>query len=205
VTIDLDATHCETYGLHKQGASKVGRDGARGYHPLLASVAGSGDVQHSRLRGGMANSGRGAASFITETINRARRAGATRPITLRGDSGFYNHKVVNACYQQGVRCSITVRLDQAVNNVIAQIPDDAWTPIPYWLDDGADVAETRYGPLAEGPSHAADRAARTAHPRQPARLVLRLGLPRVRYRPRRADLGAGGRPPPPRRGRKRDP
>jgi Transposase DDE domain group 1 len=147
VTIDLDATHCETYGLGKQGATKVGRDGTRGYHPLLATVAGSGDVLHSRLREGVANSGRGAATFVVETINRARRAGASGPICVRADSGFYSHKVVNACYRQGVRCSITVRLDQAVNNVIAQIPDDAWTPIPYWLDDGADVAETRYRPF----------------------------------------------------------
>jgi hypothetical protein len=136
VTIDLDATHCETYGLGKQGATKVGRDGTRGYHPLLATVAGSGDVLHSRLREGVANSGRGAATFVIETINRARRAGASGPICVRADSGFYSHKVVNACYRQGVRCSITVRLDQAVNKVI-----------PYWLDDGADVAETRYRPF----------------------------------------------------------
>jgi hypothetical protein len=27
---------------------------------------------------------------------------------------------------------------------IDAIPDDAWTPIPYWLDGGADVAETTY-------------------------------------------------------------
>jgi hypothetical protein len=97
LTIDLDATHCETYGLHKQGASKVGRDGTRGYHPLLATVAGTGDVVHSRLRAGVANPGRGAASFVTETINRARRAGASGPITLRADSGSYNHKVLAAC------------------------------------------------------------------------------------------------------------
>jgi hypothetical protein len=125
VTIDLDATHCETYGLGKQGATKVGRDGTRGYHPLLATVAGSGDVLHSRLREGVANSGRGAASFVVETINRARRAGASGPICVRADSGFYSHKVVNACYRQGVCCSITVRLDQAVNNVITQIPAEA--------------------------------------------------------------------------------
>jgi hypothetical protein len=97
VTIDIDSTHCQTYGLHKQGASAVDRHGERGYHPLLASVAGSGDVLHSRLREGVANSGRGAASFVTEAINRARRAGATGPGCLRADSGFYNHKVVAAC------------------------------------------------------------------------------------------------------------
>jgi Transposase DDE domain group 1 len=147
LTIDLDATHCETYGLCKQGASKVGRDGTRGYHPLLAAVAGTGDVVHSRLRAGVANSGRGAASFVTETINRARRAGATGPITLRADSGFYHHKVLAACQQAGVTCSVTVRLDSAVQTAIARIPEPAWTPIPYWLEGGADVAETSYRPF----------------------------------------------------------
>src|SRR6266508_2089355 len=98
LTIDIDSTHCETYGLHKQGATGVDRHGERGYHPLLATVAGTGDVVGSRLREGVANTGRGAASFVTETINRARRA-------------------------------------------------DAWTPIPYWLDGGADVAETSYRPF----------------------------------------------------------
>jgi hypothetical protein len=147
LTIDIDSTHCETYGLAKQGATGVDRHGERGYHPLLATVAGTGDVLHSRLREGVANTGRGAASFVAETINRARRAGATGPICLRADSGFYAHKVIDACRRQGVTCSVTVKLTKAVRKVIQQIPDDAWTPIPYWLDDGADVAETSYRPF----------------------------------------------------------
>ena len=147
VTIDIDSTHCQTYGLHKQGATGVDRHGERGYHPLLASVAGTGDVLHTRLREGVANSGRGAASFVTESITRARRAGATGSIWLRADSGFYNHKVVAACRKQGVTCSITVRLTKAAHKVIAQIAEGAWTPIPYWLEDGADVAETSYRPF----------------------------------------------------------
>jgi hypothetical protein len=62
LTIDVDSTHCQTYGLAKQGATGVDRHGERGYHPLLASVAGSGDVLHTRLRAGVANSGRGRAA-----------------------------------------------------------------------------------------------------------------------------------------------
>ena len=147
VTIDVDSTHCETYGLQKQGATQVDRRGERGYHPLLATVAGTGDVLGSRLREGVANTGRGAASFITEAINRARRAGATGPICLRADSGFYAHKVIDACRKQGVTCSVTVKLTKAVRTVIAQIPEQAWMPIPYWLDGGADVAETSYRPF----------------------------------------------------------
>ena len=38
LTIDLDSTICETYGLAKEGARHHGYTGARGYHPLLAIV-----------------------------------------------------------------------------------------------------------------------------------------------------------------------
>ena len=38
VVVDLDSTFCETYGLGKQGAWKVNRDGLRGYHPLVSVV-----------------------------------------------------------------------------------------------------------------------------------------------------------------------
>ena len=44
LTIDLDSTICETYGLAKEGARHHGYTGVRGYHPLLAVAAGSGDV-----------------------------------------------------------------------------------------------------------------------------------------------------------------
>ena len=43
-TIDLDSTICETYGLAKEGARHHGYTGKRGYHPLLAVAAGTGDV-----------------------------------------------------------------------------------------------------------------------------------------------------------------
>ena len=41
LTIDLDSTICETYGLAKEGARHHGYTGARGYHPLLAIAAGT--------------------------------------------------------------------------------------------------------------------------------------------------------------------
>ena len=63
LTIDLDSTICETYGLAKEGARHHGYTGARGYYPLL-TVAGAGDVLMSRLREGRANTARGAAHFL---------------------------------------------------------------------------------------------------------------------------------------------
>ena len=55
LTIDLDSTICETYGLDKEGARHHGYAGKRGYHPLLAIAAGAGDVLMARLREGRAN------------------------------------------------------------------------------------------------------------------------------------------------------
>ena len=99
-TIDLDSTICETYGLAKEGARHHGYTGVRGYHPLLAVGAGTGDVLMARLREGRANTARGAAHFLRETVARVRDAGASGQLTVRADSGFYNHAVVAVCRKQ---------------------------------------------------------------------------------------------------------
>jgi hypothetical protein len=161
LTIDLDSTICETYGLKKQGALHHGYTGVRGYHPLLAIAAGTGDVLMARLREGRANTARGAAHFLGETITRVRAAGASGELTVRADSGFYAHAVVAVCRARKVRFSITVRQHRSMQHLIEAIPDAAWTPIPYWLDGGADVAETTYTPFA------AEKAA------APVRLIVR--------------------------------
>jgi len=75
LTIDLDSTICETYGLQKQGGSKFTYNHVRGYHPLVSIAARTGDVIHTRLRGGPSHAGRGGASFVTETVTRARCPG----------------------------------------------------------------------------------------------------------------------------------
>lgn len=67
VVVDLDSTICEVHGKHKQGAA-YGYTRKLGYHPLLATVAGTGEIVMSRMRKGSAGSGRGAARFINEVI-----------------------------------------------------------------------------------------------------------------------------------------
>ncbi len=46
-----------------------------------------------------------------------------------------------------MRFSITAPQDKAIRKPIALIPEDEWAPIPYWCDEGADVAETVYRPF----------------------------------------------------------
>ena len=154
LTIDLDSTICETYGLVKEGARHHSYTGQRGYHPLLAIAAGTGDVLMSRLREGRANTARGAAHFLRETVGRVRYGGARGQLTVRADSGFYAHALVKACREMDVRYSITVRQRQSLRNLIEAIPEADWTPIPYWMDGAADVAETSYTPFQSEPDAA---------------------------------------------------
>ena len=153
-TIDLDSTICETYGLAKEGARHHSYTGARGYHPLLAIAADTGDVLMARLREGRANTARGAAHFLRETVGRVRHAGAKGQLTVRADSGFYTHAVVAVCRRMDVRFSITIRQHKSLHNLIEAIPEDAWTPIPYWMNGAADVAETTYTPFQSEPDAA---------------------------------------------------
>lgn len=138
--IDIDSTLCATFGLAKDGARQVMRTGRRGYHPLLAIEAGTGDVIHAQLRRGRTNDGSGAARFVTHSLNRARRSGATA-ITLRADSGFYQADVIDACRRANASFSISARVRRGMRTLIDQLPDTAWTPIDYPYGDGAAVAE----------------------------------------------------------------
>lgn len=70
----------------KQGGTRFTYKQVRGYNPLYAVAAGTGDLVHTCLRGGNAHSGRGVPSFLTETFRRVRKAGATGPLVLRADS-----------------------------------------------------------------------------------------------------------------------
>ena len=152
LTIDLDSTICETYGLDKEGARHHNYSGQRGYHPLVAVAAGTGDVLMARLRQGRANTARGAAHFLRETVSRVRDAGARGQLTVRADSGFYTHDIVKVCRNNDVHFSITVRQHQSLRELIEAIPETDWTPIPYWMDGAADVAETTYIPFGASPT-----------------------------------------------------
>ena len=70
---------------------------------------------------------------------------------MRADSGFYTHAIVAACRKMKVRFSITLRQRQGLRNLIEAIPEGDWTPIPYWMEGAAAVAETVYTPFQGEP------------------------------------------------------
>lgn len=143
VVVDIDATLVETYGLAKSGAREVMRTGRRGYHPLLAVLAGTGDVVHARLRRGRSNDATGAGSFVAETLARLGEAGVRGPLVLRADSGFYLAEVLEACQRRGAGFSLGARMIGRMRATIAALPESAWTPLPYF-EPGAAVTELEW-------------------------------------------------------------
>ena len=190
----------------KEGARDHGYTGKRGYHPLLAVAAGTGDVLMARLREGRANTARGAAHFLRETVGRVRYAGARGQLTVRADSGFYTHAIVAACRRMDVRFSITVRQHARLRSLIEAIPEQDWTPIPYWMEGAADVAETSYTPFQSKPDAAPVRLiVRRVKPTPGSQLALFATYSYHGFITDRENPGTGGRPSAPRRDRERHP
>lgn len=92
LTVDIDSFVGEVCGHRKQGAG-FGYTGKRGYHPIVASRAETGEVLHLRLRKGSANTQRGILRFCDELIARVTRAGAA-PKLFASRLGVLEHQGV---------------------------------------------------------------------------------------------------------------
>jgi hypothetical protein len=93
--VDIDAQQKRVYGHRKQGAgfghTKIQSKSllVRGLNALVATVStplGAPVIAGARLRGGTANSARGAAPFVTQAVHTARAAGVHRH--ARGADGL---------------------------------------------------------------------------------------------------------------------
>jgi Transposase DDE domain group 1 len=161
--MDIDAMQKRVYGRRKQGAgfghTKIGGKSllVRGLNAVAATICtplGAPVIAATRLRGGTANSARGAARFAAEAIAAAREAGCTGLVIVRADSAYYSAAFCGAVRRAGARFSVTVNMNPKVAAAIAAIPEGAWTAIRYpraiwddqlccWVSD-AQVAEVPY-------------------------------------------------------------
>ncbi|HSR25378.1 MAG TPA: IS1380 family transposase, partial [Candidatus Eisenbacteria bacterium] len=161
--IDMDSMQKRVYGHAKQGAgfghTKIQGKAllVRGLNALAAVIStplAAPVIAAARLRGGSANSARGAASLAAEAISAARQAGCTGQLLFRIDSAYYSAAVLGAIRAGGAFFSVTVPLHRKVRAAIASIPEGSWTPVVYpravWDEDqgrlisDAEVAEVPY-------------------------------------------------------------
>ena len=193
--LDFDSMQRRVYGHKKQGAAfghtKISGKTVlvRGLNTLAATIStpqAAPVIAGTRLRGGSANTARGAASFAAEALGAARDTGCSGMIVARADSGLYCAAFTTACRRAGACFSVTARMDPAVKRAIASIPQDAWTPIRYpraiwddqlrcWVSD-AEIAEIGYTAFASMKGQAVT-----------ARLIVR----RVKDQNRKAGQGQG--------------
>jgi hypothetical protein len=165
--IDIDSMQKRVYGHKKQGAgfghTKIQGKSLliRGLNTLAATIStplGAPVIAATRLRGGTANSSRGAASFAKRAVKTARATGCSGIVVVRADSAFYSSAFTGAVRAAGAFFSVTVQMNSHVQAAIAGIPQGAWVPIQYpravwddqlgrWVSD-AEVAETTYTAFA---------------------------------------------------------
>ena len=161
--VDIDSQQIRVYGHHKQGAAfghtKIQGKSVlvRGLNALAATLStplGAPVIAATRLRGGGANSARGAATFAAQAVGTARDAGCSGIVVARADSAFYSAAFTGAVAAAGAFFSVTVPMNPHVRAAIAGIGEDAWVPIRYpragwdeqlrcWVSD-AQVAEIPY-------------------------------------------------------------
>ena len=145
LVVDVDSFVGEVYGYGKQGAG-YGYTHQRGYHPIVATRSGTGEVLHIRARKGSANTSRGALRFVEELIPRVGRAGATGSKLLRADSGFWNNKLMARLERAGWLYSIGVRQQKHIKAAITAIPEQDWLTLTDYPDGGeAQIAQTMLG------------------------------------------------------------
>jgi hypothetical protein len=141
--VDLDSTIAEVCGKAKHGAG-FGYTKKLGYHPLLATLAATGELLHVRMRKGAANTQRGTKRFVEELVARLRRAGATGELIMRFDSGFWSNATIATLERLDVGYTMGVRMVKSVLSAVAAIDEGAWIPIDYTAEGMAEVAECEY-------------------------------------------------------------
>ena len=126
--LDMDGTMTETTGECKVGMD-ISHDGKWGYHPLIVSLAQTGEVLSVLNRSGNRPSHEGAAAEVDRAM-RVCLAGGFRRILLRGDTDFSQTKHLDR-WSDDARVQFIFGLDCTANRhfLADELPGMSWQPL----------------------------------------------------------------------------
>jgi Transposase DDE domain group 1 len=127
-TIDMDGTLVATTGSCK-GGMDIAYDGTWGYHPLLLTLAETGEVLRLVNRPGNRPSHEGAAIEVDRTVAVCFRGGFRR-VLLRGDTDFSQTQHLDR-WDDDPRVRFIFGYDAAPNlvEIAESLPERAWRPL----------------------------------------------------------------------------
>ena len=123
-TIDMDGTLAMTSGECKAGMD-ISYKGTWGYHPLVVSLAETGEVLRLVNRPGNRPSHEGAAAEADEGIALCRRAGF-RQIVLRGDTAFSQSSRLDSWDEDEVTFYFGFPAMPNLEQIADELPQTAW-------------------------------------------------------------------------------
>jgi len=123
-TIDMDGTLVVTTGECKKGMD-ISYKGTWGYHPLVVSLAETGEVLRLVNRPGNRPSHEGAAEEADRAIRLCRRAGFQK-IVLRGDTAFSQSERLDAWDKDGVTFYFGFKAMPNLEEIAENLPKKAW-------------------------------------------------------------------------------
>jgi len=126
-TIDMDGTLVVTTGECKQGMD-ISYKGTWGYHPLVVSLAETGEVLRLVNRCGNRPSHEGAAEEADEAIAVCRKGGF-RQIVLRGDTAFSQSGKLDAWDRDGVTFYFGFKAMPNLEEIADNLPKNAWRKV----------------------------------------------------------------------------
>jgi hypothetical protein len=100
VTLDIDSAPIEVHG-HQPKAEWNGHYAARIYHPLITSIAETGDMLDARLRAGNVGTAEGALDVILDVVDRARKSFCDMAM-VRIDAGFPSAALLAGLEARGI-------------------------------------------------------------------------------------------------------
>ena len=100
VTLDVDSAPIEVHG-HQPQAKWNGHYAARIYHPLITSIAETGDMLDARLRAGNVGTADGALDVMLDVVDRARKSFCDVAM-VRIDAGFPSAALLAGLEARGI-------------------------------------------------------------------------------------------------------